>query len=92
MPIVTTLEFPGVTREQYEEVGASLPPNAPEGILYHSCGAIAGGWRIIDVWESADAFNRFLENVFLPAVRKLGGPAPSRREVMQAHHAGVVKR
>jgi hypothetical protein len=92
MPVVTTLEFPGVTRQLYEQVGASLPPGPPDGILYHACGPVASGWRIADVWESRDAFDRFVDAVYLPAMRALGGPAPSRREVFAAHHAGSVRR
>ena len=90
--VVTLLEFPGLTREQYEAVGASLPGGPPEGILHHTCGPVEGGWRIIDVWESRAAFDRFVDGVYLPAVRLAGGPAPSRREVMAAHHAGPVRR
>ena len=33
MAVLTILEFPGVTRKLYEQVGASLAA-APEGILY----------------------------------------------------------
>ncbi len=45
-----------------------------------------------DVWESSAAFDRFVDTVYLPAMRKLGGPAPSRREIVHAHHAGAVTR
>ena len=92
MPVMTTLEFPTVTQELYERVGASLPKGAPDGILCHACGPVAGGWRIADIWESAEAFNRFVDEVFIPAMRAQGGPAPSRREVIAAHHAGSVRR
>jgi len=90
--VVTLLEFPGLTREQYEAVGASLPGGAPEGIRYHSCGPVEGGWRIVDVWDSQAAFDRFVDDTYLPAVRNAGGPEPSRRDVMVAHHAGAVQR
>jgi hypothetical protein len=53
---------------------------------------VDGGWRIADVWESAAAFDRFVDGVYLPTMRALGGPAPSRREAFAAHHAGVVGR
>ncbi len=93
MPVMTTLEFPGVTQALYEQVGRSLPAGEPpEGILFHACGPVAGGWRIVDVWESRDAFDRFVDGVFLPAMRAHGGPLPSRREVFETHHAGPVGR
>lgn len=92
MSVITTLEFPDLTEEQYEQIGASLSGGAPDGILYHACGPVAGGWLIVDIWETADAFDRFVDGTYLPAVRQLGGPEPSRRDVITAHHAGPVTR
>jgi len=92
MPVTILLEFPGVTQELYETVGESLKPGPPPGLLYHTCGAVPGGWRIVDVWDSQEGFDRFLEDTYLPAMSALGGPAPSRREVMLTHHAGEVRR
>lgn len=92
MAVVTVMEFPGMTREQFEHVGAMLTPGAPEGVLYHACGPVVDGWRIVDVWESREAFDRFVDGACLPAVRQAGGPEPSRREVIPAHHAGAVQR
>ena len=92
MPIATTLEFPAVTQQLYDQVGSRLPKGPPDGILYHACGPVAGGWRISDIWESIEAFDRFVDGVYLPAVRAQGGPAPSRREVFPTYHAGAVRR
>ena len=89
---MTTLEFPAVTQELYEQMGARLPKGPPDGILFHACGAVPSGWRITDVWESAEAFDRFVDGLLLPAMRAQGGPAPSRREVFTTHHAGPVRR
>ncbi len=93
MPVATLLEFPGLTQAQYEQVGALLAPEGgPDGIRYHACGPVAGGWRIMDIWESGAAFDRFVDERFLPAVRAAGGPEPSRREVVPTYHAGPVGR
>ena len=89
MAVITILEFPGVTREVYERVGASLAA-APRGILYHACGPTDGGWRIFGIWETQAAFDRFTDDVYIPAMRAQGGSRPSRREVTQAYHAGPV--
>jgi hypothetical protein len=93
MPVVTVLEFPGVTQELYEKAAARLAQSdAPAGILYHACGSTGDGWRIVDVWETAEVFDRFVDERYLPAMRAAGGSEPVRREVMQTHHAGPVKR
>ena len=90
MAVATLLEFQGVTQMLYERVGAELERTGrPEGILYHACGPVNGGWRIMDVWESREAFDRFVDDVYLPAIRAEGGPSPSRREVIAAYHAGA---
>jgi hypothetical protein len=88
--VITILEIPGLTREQYDAVGAALPPGPPAGIRFHSCGPIDGGWRIVDVWESEAEHAAFVDGVYLPAVRAAGGAEPSRREVTPAHHAGLA--
>ena len=92
MVVATLLEFPSVTQEQYERVGASLSRAGPPlGILYHACGPVEGGWRIMDIWESQEAFDRFVDEAYIPAIQAQGGLAPSRREVVPAYHAGPVQ-
>jgi len=91
VPVATTLEFPGVTQDQYDEMGSILAGGAPPtGILYHACGPIGGAWRISDLWESQEKFDHYVDERLLPAMRSVGGPEPSRREVIETHHAGPV--
>lgn len=93
MAVLTLLEFAGVTQELYERVGTRLAgAGAPNGIVYHACGPVPGGWRVVDTWESEDAFVRFVDLVYVPAMLAEGGSHPSRREVWPAHHAGAVTR
>ena len=93
MTVITTIEFPGVSQQTYEKLGASLAASGPpDGIVFHSCGAVPGGWRIVDVWTSQVEFDRFVDRTLLPAARALGLPEPSRRECFLAHHAGQVRR
>jgi hypothetical protein len=93
MTVLAILEFAGATEELYERVGARLAGRgAPDGIEYHACGPVEEGWRIFGVWESAEAFDRFADEVYIPAMLAEGGTQPSRREVWPAHHAGAVMR
>jgi hypothetical protein len=92
MAVATVLEFAGMTRDAYERVGGMLPGGAPDGILYHACGPVDGGWRIMDVWESREAFDRFADETYLPAVKRAGDHELVRREVVITHHAGAVVR
>ena len=82
MPVVMVHDSPGVTQEQYEQVGArltdgrglsSLSDWPVDGILSHAAGPTADGWRVIDVWESEEAFQRFGE-VIGPVLQELAYP------------------
>ncbi len=74
-------EFPGVSQAPYDRVGASPSlsgEGARDGILSHACGPAPDGWRISDVWVSKEAFDLFVDQVYIPAMLAQGGPAPAR--------------
>jgi len=77
-------DFPGVTSEQYDEVCRNLNNGRlltalsewPEpGIVSHVAGPTPdGGWRVVDVWESEEAFQRFGQRL-MPLLQQAGFPA-----------------
>ncbi len=79
MPIV--LVSPEFTQEQYEETIRKLtggksrlesPADWPvEGLLAHIAGQGESTFRVVDVWESEEALNRFAELV-VPILREVG--------------------
>jgi len=92
VPIVMVHDSPGVTQEQYEQVGArltgghglkSLSDWPVEGILSHTAGPTDDGWRVVDVWESEEAFQRFGE-VIGPVLQELDYPGQPR--VFEVHN------
>jgi heme-degrading monooxygenase HmoA len=64
--IAITADVPGQTREGYEEtirVLGSLLKDAP-GFIMHYGHPVEGGWRVVEVWESArDAAEWFAKYV-----------------------------
>lgn len=92
MPIVAVVEGPGLSRELYEESVRKLtggksrldsPADWPvPGLLAHIAGQGAKGWRVVDVWESEQAFQRFGEKL-LPVLKEAGIQATP--EVYPAH-------
>ena len=46
--------------EQYESFAAALAGPAPPGLVVHVAGPTDEGFRIIEVWESEEAWRRFL--------------------------------
>ena len=90
MTIMTLLEFAGMDRQAYDRLGASLQAQgAPAGILFHSCGAVPNGWRIVDAWRSQEDFDHFVDETLLPAARSLGIPRRPGAST-HAYHAGMV--
>ena len=78
MAVVVIGEIPGGTAEQDEammkELG--LEGNPAPGVLMRLAGPIPGGWRIVSIWESEDAFQNFRRDRLLPLLAKRGGPMP----------------
>jgi hypothetical protein len=76
--------FEGGTKQQYEQVnqemfGQATPPPAdqlPEGLILHSAGPSENGWYIYDVWESREAFQRFMDEQLEPAAKAVFGDQP----------------
>ncbi len=50
---------------------------APGGLLHACAFDERGDLHVADVWESADAMNDFVNTRLMPAMKKLGVPAPS---------------
>lgn len=71
------IEFkPPMGAEQYDALDARIDPisNRPAGMIFHSAGPSPdGGWRILDVWESRDDFDRFFAESVLPSMVDLLG-------------------
>jgi hypothetical protein len=92
VPIVAVFQSPGFTQELYEETvrrvsGGSNRMTSPadwpvEGLLAHIAGQGEGGFRVVDVWESEDAFRRFGETL-LPILEEVGLAA--QPEIYPAH-------
>jgi hypothetical protein len=68
MPIAQIIEMPGLGAAEYEQAFAVIHPDGawPEGQLSHLAGPTETGFRVIDVWESREAFERFEREVLAP--------------------------
>src|SRR5918911_1774563 len=68
------------TKEMYDQLNEKMfgrsgvrPENAPEGLILHSAGQGDRGWYVYDIWESREAFQRFMEEKLMPAFREVMG-------------------
>ena len=92
MPIIAVFQSPSLTRESYEESVRRLtggksrvqsPADWPvKGLLSHAAGQGPNGFRVVDVWESEEAFRKFGEKLgpIMQAIGIAGEP-----EVYPAH-------
>jgi hypothetical protein len=78
MAIGLMVEVPGGTQAQYDAVIArmDLQNNPPEGCLVHMAGPGEGGWRVVDVWESQEHFDRFQSERLGAALQAENMPEP----------------
>jgi quinol monooxygenase YgiN len=64
------------SKEAYETVteqmfGTKIAP-AVDGCLVHSAGEGPNGFRVVDIWESHEAFDSFMNDKLMPAMQEAG--------------------
>ncbi len=87
MAIAMLLDNPGGTQAQYDQVHAEVAPDnrPPAGLLYHVTGPTETGWRLVEVWESQEAADRFFQERLGPALQRANVP-PRRPQVFPVHN------
>jgi len=69
------MELP-MTQEEYDQLDAAVGPEDPPGLILHTGSRTATGMRVIDIWESKEAYETFERETLMPAWMGLGGEAP----------------
>lgn len=87
MAIVMNMYWPEVTREQYEQVRREVnwEGDAPQGGKLHVAWFGEDGFHVFDLWESADDFNRFVEQRLQAGVEKAGISSQPQVQMAEAH-------
>jgi heme-degrading monooxygenase HmoA len=87
--VMVIIEPDGVTVEQYEQVnetmGVSSVADVP-GLISHAAGQADGGLLIVDVWESAEAFESFVEERLGAALAQAGVSGRPEPRVLPVHN------
>jgi hypothetical protein len=71
--IIVNFDFPNGTQQQYDAVWDELKASGyehPKGLIFHT-GAPKpnGGWFVVDLWESQQAFDEF-GKILMPIIQK----------------------
>jgi hypothetical protein len=87
MAVVVIQEFEA-TLEEYDKVSEKLGDATPDGAILHAGCDIGGGkMKSIDVWESVEAFQSFVQNKLIPAIAEVNPDAPQagEPEILEVH-------
>ena len=87
MPIMMIMEWDGVTPEQYDQVKqlVNWESDVPSGAMIHGTAFSEQGARITDIWESAEAFETFVNTRLMPGVQQVGIQGEPRVEIYPVH-------
>ena len=88
MATAIMLEFQGATLEQYDQILKlmNLQGQTPPQALFHVCGTMEGGIRIVDVWDSAEAFEKFSQEQIAPFSKQVGLTQPPKVATWPVHN------
>jgi hypothetical protein len=80
------LEFEGVGLDQYAAVNERLGIDMnsgqgdwPAGLISHTGGAKPGGWVVVEIWDSKESQERFMNERLGRALQEGGITAPPAR-------------
>jgi hypothetical protein len=86
MAVVMRMDWPEVTPEQYEQARAMVhwEHDVPDGAIFHVAFFDADGFKVVDVWESAQDFDNFLLSRLGPAIEQIGIEGQPNVEFIEA--------
>jgi hypothetical protein len=88
MAVVMLMKWDGVRPEQYEEARkvVNWEGDPADGAIFHVAAFSDGALHVTDLWDSADAFNRFVEQRLMPGTQKIGIQGQPDVKVLPAHN------
>jgi hypothetical protein len=82
--------YRGGTADQYDRTVAVVHPEGglPAGQTFHAAGPTEDGWVVVAIWDARESFERFRDEVLLPALSQVedGLPAPPDTTTFQIHN------
>jgi hypothetical protein len=79
MAVMLMGKVEGLDADTYDKINEEMGfPNQkqPDGLISHTAAQADGGMQIVDVWESMENFESFMQGMLMPAMEKVGVPIP----------------
>jgi hypothetical protein len=88
MTVVSTLDISGLTAHEYravmDELGVEQRPEA--GIYLHLTTPTDTGYRVVEIWDTKENFDRFVQRRLAPANKAVGLDHPVDIAVTPLHN------
>ena len=90
MAVAVEMSFKGATLDQYEQVIQKMGfthggSGAPHG-LFHWVAQTDDGIRVVDVWDSKEAYEQFAQEQIGPYAAEAGVPGPPEVKYTDVHN------
>ena len=87
MATVMSMHWPEVTKQQYEQVRADVKweTNHPAGAKFHVAWWASDGFHVLDLWDSREQFERFVQDRLTAGVQRAGITSQPNVEFSEAH-------
>ena len=90
MAVAIEMNFKGATLDQYDQVlelmGLTPGNPAPPGAIFHWAAETADGLRVVDVWETREAYDKFAQEQIGPYSAQVGITAPPETTYYDVHN------
>ena len=91
MAVAIQIDFAGATLAQYDEINKLLRASEGgahpgSGAIFHFATATDDGFRVVDVWNSREEFEAFIENTIGPLAAQVGIPGPPSMQFFEVHN------
>ena len=74
MAVMMVMSWAGVTAEEYDDVRGKVAweTDPPSGGVFHIASFDEQGLHVCDIWDSADQFDRFVNDRLMRCVKEVG--------------------
>ncbi|HQZ72378.1 MAG: hypothetical protein ACH37Z_04875 [Anaerolineae bacterium] len=88
MAVAVLIEVEGLTAPQYDQIIKEVWPDGrlPQNAQFHLAGPAGNSWRVVDVWDSADSFNAFVQGTLGAAMQNAGVTVQPRIDFWPLHN------